>query len=182
MKDIHQILADNLRIYRKLKGLSQEKLGEMSGLHRTYIGGIEQQNTNVSINNVQKIAHALQINPVLLFMKAPDDFINAAKKRGKSAQSALDDLGFKPGGYALCSWEDDEIVVEPLPVSDPNLAISILVALIDQGHTENLSEDFKVIQQRILDLAAATQYPAQITTSLSSMPVDEQDDHEESHS
>ena len=41
MMDIVSVFADNLRKYRKEKGLSQEKFAEMTGLHRTYISAIE---------------------------------------------------------------------------------------------------------------------------------------------
>lgn len=153
MKNIQQTLADNIRIYRKWRGFSQEKLGELSGLHRTYIGGIEQQNTNVSVANIGKIAHALQINPALLFIEPSEKLVDAAKRRGKSAQAAIENTGFKPGGYALCSWVDDEIILEPIQVVDQNLAIDILVSLIDQGITENLAEKFLEVQQRVLEFA-----------------------------
>lgn len=152
MGEIQQILADNLRIYRKWKGLSQEKLGELCGLHRTYIGGIEQQITNVSIANVEKIAQALQIDPALLFIQASDGLINAAKKRGRSAKIAIDNLGFKPGGCALCTWKDDDVIIEPLPAANDNLTVDILVALMHQGHIDDLAESFKQVHQQLLDL------------------------------
>lgn len=157
MKSIRNTVADNLRIYRKANELSQERLGELCGLHRTYIGNIEQQKGNVSIENVEKIARALCIDPALLFIEAPKEVVEASKKRGKSAKSALDALGFKPGGYALCSWEDERIVLEPISVVDQNLAINILVALIDKGVTNNLPAAAEEMQERILDLASSTQ-------------------------
>lgn len=43
MMDIVSVFADNLRKYRKEKGLSQEKFAEMTGLHRTYISAIERK-------------------------------------------------------------------------------------------------------------------------------------------
>lgn len=59
--DIFEVLSDNLRRYRKAAGLSQEALAHATGLHRTYIGGIEQRRINVSTRNLQKIAHALNV-------------------------------------------------------------------------------------------------------------------------
>lgn len=65
--DIQQAFARNLRKYRKAAGLTQEELAERCGLHRTYIGGIEQGRINVCLRNVGKMADALGVRPVLLF-------------------------------------------------------------------------------------------------------------------
>ncbi len=46
---------------RKKKGLSQEKLGEMANLHRTYIGMIERAEKNITLINIEKIAKALNM-------------------------------------------------------------------------------------------------------------------------
>ncbi len=49
-----------LKELRLKKGLSQEKLAEKSNLHRTYISSVELGNRNISIQNIQKIAIALE--------------------------------------------------------------------------------------------------------------------------
>lgn len=46
-----------MRLMRRERGISQEKLGELSGLHRTYIGMIERETQNVSIDNIERIAN-----------------------------------------------------------------------------------------------------------------------------
>ena len=61
MSLIH-ILAVNLRFYRTEAGLSQEKLAELAGLHRTYISAIERGRRNISIENIENIANALNID------------------------------------------------------------------------------------------------------------------------
>jgi len=60
---LRKILSSNIRKERLRKGLSQEALADLSGLHRTYIGSIERGERNVSIDNIGKIANALSINP-----------------------------------------------------------------------------------------------------------------------
>ena len=66
--DILKVFAKNVRFYRKEAGLSQEKLAEESGLHRTYIGDIECCRRSISLYNIQKIADALKIDTYKLFI------------------------------------------------------------------------------------------------------------------
>lgn len=61
MKSINQTFGLQVRRYRKKKGISQEELASISGLHRTYIGSIERGERNVSLNNVEKIAISLGV-------------------------------------------------------------------------------------------------------------------------
>lgn len=53
----------NLRNLREQKGWSQEKLAEKSGLHRTYISGLERGIRNPTIDILQEIANALGVSP-----------------------------------------------------------------------------------------------------------------------
>ena len=67
MQLIH-IFAFNVKHYRQSRNLSQEKLAELSGLHRTYISALERERRNISIDNIQKISEALNVDAYLLFM------------------------------------------------------------------------------------------------------------------
>lgn len=65
--DIIIVFGKNVKKYRKEKHLSQEKLAEMSGLHRTYISAIECYRRSISLENIQRIADALGIEVYRLF-------------------------------------------------------------------------------------------------------------------
>lgn len=67
--DILQVFGDNVRKYRVVRRLSQEQLAERCGLHRTYISAVERHKRSISLNNIQRIANALEIDPYLLFME-----------------------------------------------------------------------------------------------------------------
>lgn len=60
-KSILKTFGANVQKFRKQKGLSQEELAKKCRLHRTYIGGIERGERNVSLINLKKIATALGV-------------------------------------------------------------------------------------------------------------------------
>lgn len=55
------LFGSNVQKYRKAQKLSQEKLAELAGVHRTYIGMIERAEKNITLCNMEKIAKALQV-------------------------------------------------------------------------------------------------------------------------
>jgi transcriptional regulator with XRE-family HTH domain len=61
-------LASQLISFRKRAGISQEGLADLAGLHRTYVGGIERSERNVSIDNIEKLAIALKVDIRELFV------------------------------------------------------------------------------------------------------------------
>ena len=71
--DIILVFGTNLRKYRQKLGLSQEKLAEKSGLHRTYISDIERFQRSIALENIQRLADALQIDTYLLFVNDEND-------------------------------------------------------------------------------------------------------------
>ena len=65
------LFGKHLTQLRKKSNLSQEKLAEKSGLHRTYIGMIERGEKNITLINIIKISNALNIE-----LKEFMDFLN----------------------------------------------------------------------------------------------------------
>ena len=69
MSDIAKILGQRIRNYRTAKGLSQEKLAELSGCHHTYVGQIERGEKNATIESIARISSALNVSLEKLFEK-----------------------------------------------------------------------------------------------------------------
>lgn len=67
--DIVKVFGDNLRKYRSELGLSQEAFAEKCGLHRTYISAIECYRRSIALENVQRIADALELETYKLFLE-----------------------------------------------------------------------------------------------------------------
>jgi transcriptional regulator with XRE-family HTH domain len=69
--DLQRTLGRNLLAYRKAQGLSQEAFAEVLGVHRTYMGGIERGERNLTLKSVERIAGRIELEPLSLLM--PDD-------------------------------------------------------------------------------------------------------------
>ncbi len=67
-----KIFAQRLRQIRQIKELSQEELADIAGLHRTYVGSVERSERNVSIDNMERLATALEVDITELLRKEPE--------------------------------------------------------------------------------------------------------------
>ena len=61
--DLQKAVGRNLRAYRLERGLSQEALAEVLGVHRTYMGGIERGERNLTLKSVERMAQQIGIDP-----------------------------------------------------------------------------------------------------------------------
>lgn len=78
-----QKLAINVRRIRVERGLTQERLGADSGVDRAYVGGIERQSENPSIDVLDKLAAALEIEVAALLATPPSSEMPANLKVGR---------------------------------------------------------------------------------------------------
>lgn len=60
-ENILERFGQNVQKIRKERNISQEKLAELAGLHRTYIGMIERAEKNITLCNIEKVAKALNV-------------------------------------------------------------------------------------------------------------------------
>jgi transcriptional regulator with XRE-family HTH domain len=59
--------GNRVRTLRERIGISQETLASRAGIHRTYMGGVERGERNISLKNIIRIAEALGVPPQKLF-------------------------------------------------------------------------------------------------------------------
>lgn len=64
---LRRTVARNLRRLRQKHGLSQEELADRAGLNRNYVGMIEREENAPTVDALEQIAKALNINAVELF-------------------------------------------------------------------------------------------------------------------
>jgi len=70
-KSLRLRVAANIRLYRHRLDWSQETLAHEAGLHRTYIGQVERGETNISIDNLERIAGAMKIDACQMICPDP---------------------------------------------------------------------------------------------------------------
>lgn len=63
-----ETIGHNIRTARESRRFSQEELAALSGLHRTYVGGVERGERNLGAINLVRIARALRVEPSTLLL------------------------------------------------------------------------------------------------------------------
>jgi transcriptional regulator with XRE-family HTH domain len=70
--DLQKAVGRNLRRHREARGLSQEAFAELVGVHRTYMGGLERGERNLTLKSVERIAQRIGVEPLALMSEAAD--------------------------------------------------------------------------------------------------------------
>ncbi|WP_339221086.1 helix-turn-helix transcriptional regulator [Paenibacillus sp. FSL H8-0332] len=89
MTDLRNAVGDRIRAIRKAKGLTQQQLAELSNLDDAYIGAVERGERNFSIDTLEKIVAALNIQPLELFQNMDDLNEVEAAQRGAIDEYAV---------------------------------------------------------------------------------------------
>lgn len=63
---LQQTVGRSLKAYRQAQGLSQETFAHVLGVHRTYLGGIERGEHNLTLKSVERLAVRIGIEPMAL--------------------------------------------------------------------------------------------------------------------
>ena len=61
--ELQRTVGANLRAWRHARGLSQEAFAEVLGVHRTYMGGVERCERNLTLRSLERIAEVLEVDP-----------------------------------------------------------------------------------------------------------------------
>jgi transcriptional regulator with XRE-family HTH domain len=64
--ELQRTVGRNLRAYRDERGMSQEELAHVVGVHRTYMGGVERGERNLTLKTVERIAGRIGVDAVEL--------------------------------------------------------------------------------------------------------------------
>ena len=59
--DLQKTVGRNLRAYRLGRGLSQEAFADQLGVHRTYMGGVERGERNLTLKSLERLAEQIGV-------------------------------------------------------------------------------------------------------------------------
>lgn len=90
--DVKKTFGETVKKLRNHLGISQEDLAERADLHRTYISDVERGSRNLSLENIERLAHALEVSVATLF--AARDITQQDKEAKKVWSDACNDILF----------------------------------------------------------------------------------------
>ena len=67
---LRAVVARNLRVMRKQKGFTQEELADLAGINRNYVGQIEREEKSPTIDLLERLVVALDVEPEVFFLKS----------------------------------------------------------------------------------------------------------------
>jgi len=66
---LRAIVARNLRVLRKQKGLTQEELAFQAGINRNYVGQIEREEKSPTVDVIEKLSGSLGVSPAAILSR-----------------------------------------------------------------------------------------------------------------
>ena len=92
--DLQRAVGRNLRAFRQARGLSQEAFAEVVGVHRTYMGGLERGERNLTLRSVERLAARLDIAPTQLLRRP-----RPPRRRGRPPSACRSPSRSRPGRH-----------------------------------------------------------------------------------
>jgi transcriptional regulator with XRE-family HTH domain len=80
--ELQRTVGHNLRAYREARGLSQEAFAEVFEFHRTYMGGVERGERNLTLKTLERIASHIEVDALTLLTKGAVPASTAAPRPG----------------------------------------------------------------------------------------------------
>lgn len=68
--DLQRTVGKNLRAHRLALGISQEAFADQLGVHRTYMGGLERGERNLTLQSLERLAEQLGVQPAELLVRS----------------------------------------------------------------------------------------------------------------
>lgn len=60
--NLREVISENIRVFRKEEGISQEEFAARCGLHRTYVGSVERMERNVTLDTLDQFSGAMGVS------------------------------------------------------------------------------------------------------------------------
>lgn len=67
--ELQRRVGANLRRYREARDLSQEAFADVVGVHRTYLGGLERGERNITLRSLERLAERIDVDPLDLLSR-----------------------------------------------------------------------------------------------------------------
>lgn len=80
-------VGNRIRALRKQRGMTQEQLAEKASLHYSYLSSMERGERNVSIESLEKVINALEINPMQIFNFADTEILEGTADKEATLQA-----------------------------------------------------------------------------------------------
>lgn len=89
MSDLRQKVGNRIRALRKARGLTQQQLAELSNLDDAYIGSVERGERNISLDTLEKVIIAFDIQPTELFLPIESNEVKVIQREAIDEYTAL---------------------------------------------------------------------------------------------
>ena len=76
--DLQRSFGRNLRRVREARGLSQEAFADVLDVHRTFVGGVERGERNLTLRTVERLSARIDTDPLELLGSVSDTALRAA--------------------------------------------------------------------------------------------------------